>query len=55
MFLESVTKSSKQSRRTYDRVYRTHEPLPGKPLIEFEDKVWDLEEEFYEANEKINV
>lgn len=30
-------------RRGYDKVYRTHEPLPGKPNIEFEDKVWDLD------------
>lgn len=29
---------------TYDGVYHTHEPLPGKPMIEFEDKVWDLDE-----------
>ena len=51
---ELLSKREKQFRRTYDGVYRTHEPLPGKPLIEFEDKVWDLEEEFYSANEKIN-
>lgn len=29
-------------KRKYDGVYRTHEPLPGKPDIEFEDKEWDL-------------
>ncbi|KAK3909063.1 Protein mesh [Frankliniella fusca] len=28
----------------YDGVYHTHEPLPGKPDIEFEDKAWDLDE-----------
>ena len=34
--------SSAKKRRKYDAVYRTHEPLPGKPDIEFEDKEWDL-------------
>lgn len=38
--------SGKRPRRKYDGVYRTNEPLPGKPLIEFEDKVWDLEDEY---------
>lgn len=38
--------AGKRGRRKYDRVYRTNEPLPGKPLIEFEDKVWDLEDEY---------
>ena len=47
------TKNIKETKRSYDGVYRTNEPLPGKPLIEFEEKVWDLEDEFYEANEKI--
>lgn len=51
---ELTAKSAKHFKRTYDGVYRTNEPLPGKPLIEFEDKVWDLEDEFYTANEKIN-
>lgn len=31
-------------RRSYDRVYRTHEPLPNRPNSEFEEKVWDLKE-----------
>ncbi|XP_073993823.1 sushi domain containing 2 mesh isoform X2 [Rhodnius prolixus] len=26
----------------YDRTYDTHEPLPGRPDIDFEDKDWDL-------------
>lgn len=34
-----------KTRRSYDKVYRTNEPLPNKPLIEFENKVWDLDEE----------
>jgi hypothetical protein len=29
----------------YDRSYRTHEPLPGKPPVEFDDKKWDVGEE----------
>lgn len=44
--------SPKRKRRQYDGVYRTNEPLPGKPLIEFEDKVWDLEEEYSHVNER---
>lgn len=31
--------------RSYEKVYRTHEPLEGKPNIEFPEKKWDLEEE----------
>lgn len=34
-----------KKRRMYDRSYRTHEPLPGKPPVEFEEKLWDLGEE----------
>jgi hypothetical protein len=37
--------SSGHKRRKYDAVYRTHEPLPGKPDIDFEDKDWDLGEQ----------
>lgn len=32
-------------RRSYDKVYRTHEPLPGRPDIDFEDKSFDVEVE----------
>ncbi|XP_014233567.1 protein mesh [Trichogramma pretiosum] len=35
---------SLRQRRRYEGVYRTNEPLPGKPDIEFEDKEWDLKE-----------
>lgn len=42
----------RKTKRNYDRVYRTREPLPGKPLIEFEDKVWDLDKEYMEADQK---
>lgn len=41
-----------KKRRKYDGVYRTNEPLPGKPLIEFEEKVWDLDDEYNRANEQ---
>jgi len=34
-----------KKRRMYDRSYRTNEPLPGKPPVEFGEKVWDLGEE----------
>lgn len=38
------TNSSTRKRRSYDRVYRTHEPLPNRPNIDFEDKEFDLKE-----------
>lgn len=38
--------SSTNPRRSYDAVYRTHEPLPGKPDVVFEPKVWDLDAEY---------
>lgn len=38
------TNSGTRKRRTYDRVYRTHEPLPNRPDIDFEDKEWDLKD-----------
>lgn len=44
--------TSPKRKRHYDGVYRTNEPLPGKPLIEFEDKVWDLDDEYNQANER---
>lgn len=31
--------------RSYEKVYRTHEPLEGKPNVEFPEKKWDLDEE----------
>lgn len=36
------TNSGTRKRRTYDKVYRTNEPLPNRPYIDFEDKEWDL-------------
>lgn len=38
--------SSTNPRRSYDAVYRTNEPLPGKPDVHFEPKVWDLDAEY---------
>lgn len=29
---------------SYDKVYRTNEPLSNKPDVDFEDKDWDLKE-----------
>lgn len=46
----SLADSPKHVKRKYDGVYRTNEPLPGKPMIEFEDKVWDLEDEYNDVN-----
>lgn len=37
--------------RSYEKVYRTHEPLPDKPNIEFQDKKWDLDEEDFTSSE----
>ncbi|XP_034836554.1 protein mesh isoform X1 [Maniola hyperantus] len=34
-----------KKRRGYDKTYRTNEPLPNAPEIEFADKPWDLSEE----------
>lgn len=31
--------------RSYDKVYRTHEPLDGKPNTEFPEKRWDLDDD----------
>lgn len=37
--------------RSYDKVYRTHEPLEGKPNAEFPEKKWDLDEEDITSSE----
>ncbi|XP_063911359.1 protein mesh isoform X1 [Zophobas morio] len=39
----SSTSSMGKKRRSYDKVYRTHEPLEGLPETDFEDKPWDVE------------
>lgn len=38
-------KSSLKKRRAYDKTYRTKEPLPNAPDVEFPEKLWDLSEE----------
>lgn len=42
---DSSSLGGTKKRRMYDRSYRTHEPLPGKPPVDFGDKVLDLGEE----------
>jgi hypothetical protein len=37
--------------RSYDKVYRTNEPLEGKPMTEFPDKKWDLDDEDVTSSE----
>ncbi|XP_045484583.1 protein mesh isoform X1 [Pieris rapae] len=37
--------SSLKKRRGYDKTYRTNEPLPNAPEVEFPEKPWDLSEE----------
>lgn len=37
--------------RSYDKVYRTHEPLEGKPNIDFPEKKWDLDDEDVTSSE----
>lgn len=47
--------SSTNPRRSYDAVYRTHEPLPGKPDVQFDpDKVWDLDAEYEGQLDKVD-
>lgn len=36
--------STSKKRRSYDKTYRTHEPLKGLPEVEFEEKQWDLDD-----------
>lgn len=38
-------KSSLKKRRAYDKTYRTNEPIPNAPEVEFPEKLWDLSEE----------
>lgn len=38
-------KSNPKKRRAYDKTYRTNEPLPNAPEVEFPEKPWDLSEE----------
>lgn len=38
------TNTGTRKRRSYDKVYHTHEPLPNRPYIDFEEKEFDLKE-----------
>ncbi|XP_063384616.1 protein mesh isoform X3 [Cydia fagiglandana] len=42
---KSDKSSLPKKRRGYDKTYRTHEPLPNAPDVEFPEKLWDLSEE----------
>lgn len=37
--------NSSKKRRSYDKTYRTNEPLKGLPEVEFEEKQWDLDDD----------
>ncbi|CAB3241492.1 unnamed protein product [Arctia plantaginis] len=37
--------SNPKKRRNYDKTYRTNEPLPNAPQVDFPEKPWDLSEE----------
>lgn len=38
-------KSNPKKLRKYDKTYRTNEPIPNAPDVEFPEKLWDLSEE----------
>jgi hypothetical protein len=42
---KSDKSSLPKKRRGYDKTYRTNEPLPNAPDVEFPEKLWDLSEE----------
>lgn len=44
---------SMKKRRSYDKVYRTNEPLQGRPNGEFEQKPWDPNADAYEDAEEL--
>ncbi|KAJ8947709.1 hypothetical protein NQ318_001548 [Aromia moschata] len=41
-----------KKRRSYDKSYRTHEPLKDRPDVEFEEKPWDPNTNEYEPESK---
>lgn len=47
-----TSSSSSKKRRSYDKVYRTHEPLEGLPEVNFEEKPFDPNELEYEPDSK---
>ncbi|XP_031341767.1 protein mesh isoform X1 [Photinus pyralis] len=50
----STSSGNSKKRRSYEKSYRTHEPLEGLPEIDFEDKAWDLEDPETEPKDKPN-
>lgn len=42
---KSDKSSLPKKRRGYDKSYRTNEPLPNQPDVDFPEKLWDLSEE----------
>lgn len=42
---DSNKSDKSKKRRAYDKTYRTNEPLPNAPDVEFPEKTWDLSEE----------
>lgn len=42
---KSDKSSVPKKRRGYDKTYRTNEPLPNAPDVEFPEKLWELSEE----------
>lgn len=47
---ENDTDTLKKS-RSYDKVYRTNEPLEGKPNVDFPEKKWDLDDEDFTSSD----
>lgn len=43
--------STLKKSRSYDKVYRTHEPLDGKPNVDFPAKKWDLDDEDFTSSD----
>lgn len=43
--------STLKKSRSYDKVYRTNEPLDGKPNIDFPEKKWDLDDEDFMSSD----
>lgn len=52
---DSIGADKAHKPRKYDGVYYTHEPLPGKPDIDFEDKQWDLTLKEDEKNSPVST
>lgn len=46
--------SNNKVKRAYDKSYKTNEPLPGKPDVEWEEKDWDISPEGSEFDHQKN-